>query len=71
MAVILEAVALAKRFGSATAVRKVSLTVKAGQIVGLLGPNGAGKSTTLHMLLGLITPGTGSRRAGGELRLPG
>ncbi|MFF3441649.1 ABC transporter ATP-binding protein [Streptosporangium sp. NPDC002721] len=58
--VILEAVALAKRFGSVSAVREVSLTVGAGQIVGLLGPNGAGKSTTLHMLLGLITPDSGS-----------
>ncbi|WP_436759617.1 ABC transporter ATP-binding protein [Streptosporangium sp. V21-05] len=58
--VILEAVALAKRFGSVAAVREVSLTVGTGQIVGLLGPNGAGKSTTLHMLLGLITPDSGS-----------
>ncbi len=60
MVVILEAVALAKRFGSVAAVQEVSLTVEAGQIVGLLGPNGAGKSTTLHMLLGLITPDSGS-----------
>ncbi|MGJ6961609.1 ABC transporter ATP-binding protein [Streptosporangium sp. G11] len=58
--VILEAVALAKRFGPVAAVQEVSLTVDAGQIVGLLGPNGAGKSTTLHMLLGLITPDSGS-----------
>ena len=58
--VILDAVALAKRFGPVTAVKEVSLTVDAGQIVGLLGPNGAGKSTTLHMLLGLITPDSGS-----------
>ncbi|MFS1301949.1 ABC transporter ATP-binding protein [Streptosporangium longisporum] len=60
--VILEALALAKRFGSVTAVREVSLTVGKGEVVGLLGPNGAGKSTTLHMLLGLITPDSGSIR---------
>jgi ABC-2 type transport system ATP-binding protein len=60
--VILEALALAKRFGPVTAVREVSLTVGRGEVVGLLGPNGAGKSTTLHMLLGLITPDSGSIR---------
>ncbi|MBB2913579.1 ABC-2 type transport system ATP-binding protein [Streptosporangium becharense] len=57
---VLEAVALAKRFGPVTAVEEVSLTVAPGEIVGLLGPNGAGKSTTLHMILGLITPDSGS-----------
>ncbi|MBG0818885.1 ABC transporter ATP-binding protein [Planomonospora sp. ID82291] len=59
---ILEATALAKRFGAVTAVHEVSLDVGAGEIIGLLGPNGAGKSTTLHMLLGLITPDSGSIR---------
>ncbi|MGW0809663.1 ABC transporter ATP-binding protein [Nonomuraea sp. NPDC002799] len=59
---ILEASHLLKRFGSVTAVRDLSLTVGANEVVGLLGPNGAGKSTTLHMLLGLITPDAGSIR---------
>ncbi|MGC5012388.1 ABC transporter ATP-binding protein [Streptosporangium sp. DT93] len=60
--VILEALTLVKRFGPVTAVQEVSLTVEMGEIVGLLGPNGAGKSTTLHMLLGLMTPDSGSIR---------
>lgn len=59
---ILEAVALTKRFGPVTAVDQVSLRVDEGEIVGLLGPNGAGKSTTLHMLLGVLTPDSGSIR---------
>ncbi|MFC4061746.1 ABC transporter ATP-binding protein [Planomonospora corallina] len=59
---ILEARALAKSFGPVTAVHEVGLEIGPGEIVGLLGPNGAGKSTTLHMLLGLITPDSGSIR---------
>jgi ABC-2 type transport system ATP-binding protein len=63
--VILEADRLTKRFGTLTAVDSLSLTVGDGEIVGLLGPNGAGKSTTLHMLLGLLTPDSGSIRVFG------
>jgi ABC-2 type transport system ATP-binding protein len=37
----------------------VSLTVRAGEIVGLLGPNGAGKTTTVSMLCGLLAPTQG------------
>ncbi len=62
---ILEADRLTKRFGPLTAVDSLSLTVGDGEIVGLLGPNGAGKSTTLHMMLGLLTPDSGSIRVFG------
>lgn len=48
-----------KKFGSVTAVRSVSLTIKPGEIVGLLGPNGAGKTTTLRMIAGVIPPTSG------------
>jgi ABC-2 type transport system ATP-binding protein len=51
---------LAKRYPDGTdAVRGVSFSVAAGEIVGLVGPNGAGKSTTLNMLATLITPSSG------------
>jgi branched-chain amino acid transport system ATP-binding protein len=48
------------------AVRKLSLTVGAGEVVALLGPNGAGKTTTLSTIAGLLEPISGSIRLGGE-----
>lgn len=42
------------------AVDHISFKLGAGQILGLLGPNGAGKSTTISMLLGVLTPTSGS-----------
>jgi ABC-2 type transport system ATP-binding protein len=51
---------LTKKFGSATAVEGLSLTVEQGEIYGFLGLNGAGKTTTIRMLLGMIRPTSGS-----------
>jgi ABC-2 type transport system ATP-binding protein len=42
------------------ALRGLSLDIPAGHVYGLLGPNGSGKSTTLKILLGLVTPTSGS-----------
>jgi ABC-2 type transport system ATP-binding protein len=50
---------LTRAFENRVAVRDVSLTVNAGEIVTLLGPNGAGKTTTMRMLAGLILPTSG------------
>ena len=50
---------LVKRFGSFTAVDRVSLEVGAGEIHGFLGPNGAGKTTTIRMIAGLLKPSAG------------
>ena len=51
---------LTRVFDQRVAVRDVSLSVNAGEIVTLLGPNGAGKTTTMRMLAGLILPSSGS-----------
>lgn len=43
-----------------TAVHDLSLEVAPGQVYGLLGPNGSGKSTTMKIVLGLVTPSSGT-----------
>jgi ABC-2 type transport system ATP-binding protein len=50
---------LSRMFDERVAVRDVSLSVNAGEVVALLGPNGAGKTTTMRMLAGLILPSAG------------
>ncbi len=59
---IVEVRGLTKRFGDFTAVDTISFDIDEGEILGLLGPNGAGKTTTIQMMLGLITPTSGSIR---------
>ncbi len=56
---------LVKRFGDFTAVNRISLEVKRGEIFGFLGPNGAGKSTTIRMLCGILRPSSGSGSVAG------
>jgi branched-chain amino acid transport system ATP-binding protein len=50
----LEIEALTVRYGGATAVDGLSLTVDPGEIVVMLGPNGAGKTSTLRAIAGLV-----------------
>ena len=50
---------LTKRYGEFTAVDRLDLEVRPGEVFGLLGPNGAGKTTTILMLLGLTEPSGG------------
>ena len=64
--VVLKTAGLVKRFGSITAVDGLDLEVRRGEVVGLLGPNGAGKSTTIGMVLGLITPTSGTAQVLGR-----
>tara|TARA_Y100001970_G_scaffold284850_1_gene403116 strand:- start:1920 stop:2663 length:744 start_codon:yes stop_codon:yes gene_type:complete len=50
---------ISKSYGNKEVVRKISLNIHRGQIVGLLGPNGAGKTTTFYMIVGLVKPDSG------------
>jgi ABC-2 type transport system ATP-binding protein len=57
----IQARGLTKRFGSnVLAVDHLDFEAVPGGVTGFLGPNGAGKTTTLRMLLGLVTPTSGS-----------
>jgi len=49
-----------KSFGEFTAVKDLSLAVRAGRIFGLLGPNGAGKTTTIRMIVNITAPDSGT-----------
>lgn len=56
---------LVKQFGTHRAVDGINLNVKPAEIYGFLGPNGAGKSTTVHMLVTLMSPTSGTARIAG------
>ncbi|GGN54996.1 ABC transporter ATP-binding protein [Actinoplanes lobatus] len=56
---------LTKQYSKVRAVDDLSFTVHAGRVTGFLGPNGAGKTTTLRMILGLVTPTSGTATIGG------
>jgi branched-chain amino acid transport system ATP-binding protein len=58
---------LVVRYGAATALDGVSLTVGAAELVALIGPNGAGKSTLANTLSGILRPARGTVRIGGRL----
>jgi ABC-2 type transport system ATP-binding protein len=53
---------LVKTYPSGMAVAGISFDLTPGSITGLLGGNGAGKTTTIAMLMGLVTPTSGSVR---------
>lgn len=55
-------VQFAARGGMVEALRGLNLKVAQGSVVGFLGPNGAGKTTTINILLGFISPTSGSAR---------
>ena len=56
---------LVVRFGRFTAVDRLTLSVRPGELFGFLGPNGAGKTTTIRVLIGTQRPTSGSVRVGG------
>ena len=59
---------LTKRYKNVVAVDDLSLEIRQGRVYGLLGPNGSGKTTTMGLLLGLLTPTSGTFRLFGSAR---
>ena len=54
-----------KRYSKITAVDKLSLTIKSGELFGLIGPDGAGKTTTMRTLCTLLPLEDGQMRIAG------
>jgi branched-chain amino acid transport system permease protein len=51
---LLEIESLSKQFGGVAAADRISLTVRAGELVSVIGPNGSGKTTLFNLITGLI-----------------
>ena len=62
----IEARELTRKFGSFTAVDRITFDVHAGEVFGFLGANGAGKTTAIRMLTGLLTPSGGTAKVAGH-----
>jgi ATP-binding cassette subfamily F protein uup len=56
-------------YGDRTVIQGLSTTISRGDKVGIIGPNGAGKTTLLRLLLGGLTPDTGTVRLGTNLEI--
>ena len=64
---ILEVDDLVVRYGAATALDGVSLTVDDGELVALVGPNGAGKTSLVNAISALVAPVSGRIEVGGRV----
>jgi putative ABC transport system ATP-binding protein len=68
---LVELMGISKHFGEGEtrvdALRSISLTISAGEVVGLLGPSGSGKSTLLNVIGAIVDPSEGWIRLDGEV----
>jgi len=62
---VLEVDRVTKRYGSVVACQDVSFEVRPGELFGLAGSTGAGRTTTVRIVLGVVTPDSGTVRLGG------
>ena len=66
---VFEAEHLRKSYGDRVVVRDFSTRIMRGDRVGLIGPNGSGKTTLLRLLLGELSPDTGTLRHGANVQI--
>jgi branched-chain amino acid transport system ATP-binding protein len=66
MTTVLQVAHLAKSFGGVEAVRDVSFSVAAGELLAMIGPNGAGKTTCFNLVNGQLSPDAGAVRVAGR-----
>jgi ABC-type Fe3+/spermidine/putrescine transport system ATPase subunit len=64
---MVELVEIEKAFGATAVVKRLSLSVRDGELVALLGPSGCGKTTTLRMIAGLERPDRGVVQLAGQV----
>lgn len=57
---LIKAQDISKHYAGKTALNKISLKIRKGQVFGLLGPNGAGKTTFIRILNGILKPDSGT-----------
>lgn len=63
--VAIETFDLTKRFDNTTALERLNLKIKKGDLFGLVGPDGAGKTTILRLLSGILKPTSGTAKVAG------
>ena len=66
MTAAIELAGVTKRYGNFTAVSRLDLDIRDGELFAFLGPNGAGKTTTIKMMTGLLRPDDGVVRVCGH-----
>ncbi|KUO43216.1 MAG: ABC transporter ATP-binding protein [Hadesarchaea archaeon YNP_N21] len=64
--IVLDVQNVSKKFGGLWALKKVSLQIKKGEIVGIIGPNGSGKTTLINVITKFLTPDEGKIVYNGE-----
>jgi branched-chain amino acid transport system ATP-binding protein len=62
MAAILEAIGVTRHFGAVRAADNLTVSLRAGEVVGIVGPNGSGKTTFVNIATGYVKPTTGQLR---------
>src|SRR5437763_11047398 len=68
-ALVIEAENLGKSYGERPIVAAFSTRIQRGDRIGIVGPNGSGKTTLVNLLIGALTPDSGTVRLGTNLAI--